>query len=145
MDNIMSLPTKIAIMEKSSRRSNQEDVIEAPILGVRLSDDDQLYYWTTTIDNETNWLTDDAGKSPSLRLYPRGKHGLVTGQSTGEVLKDSKTTPITATTDMTAIFKNISKTDDGYLNITLGNGETLTLEVFEFTESQVENDGYQGD
>ncbi|MEO5051228.1 hypothetical protein ABHZ82_19195, partial [Bacteroides ovatus] len=37
---------------------------------------------------------------------------------------------ITATTDATAIFKNISKTDDGYLNITLGNGETLTLEVF---------------
>ena len=29
----------------------------------------------------------------------------------GEVLKDSKGTPITATTDATAIFKNISKTD----------------------------------
>ena len=32
--------------------------------------------------------------------------------------------------DETAIFKNITKTDEGYLKITLGNGETLTLEVF---------------
>ena len=36
--------------------ATQEDVIEAPILGVRLNDDDQLYYWTTTIGNCTNWL-----------------------------------------------------------------------------------------
>ena len=47
-----------------------------------------------------------------------------------EILKDNKGNPITATTDETAIFKNITKTDDGYLKITLGNGETLTLEVF---------------
>lgn len=58
--------------EKAVVVATQEDVIEAPILGVRLSDDDQLYYWTTTIDNETNWLTDDAGKKvPVCGVYPR--------------------------------------------------------------------------
>ena len=51
--------------------ATQEDVIEAPILGVRLNDDDQLYYWTTTIGNETNWLTDDTEKKYPLWLYPR--------------------------------------------------------------------------
>ena len=118
--------------EKAVVVATQEDVIEAPILGVRLSDDDQLYYWTTTIDNETNWLTDDAGKKVPVCGYTPEMGVNADGYWTvnGEVLKDSKGTPITATTDATAIFKNISKTDDGYLNITLGNGETLTLEVF---------------
>ena len=55
--------------EKAVVVATQEDVIEAPILGVRLSDDDQLYYWTTTIDNETNWLTDDAGKKVPVCGY----------------------------------------------------------------------------
>ena len=48
--------------EKAVIVATTEDVIEIPILGVRLNDEDRLYYWTTTTDNETNWLTDNAGK-----------------------------------------------------------------------------------
>jgi hypothetical protein len=44
--------------EKDVIVATTEDVIEIPILGVRLNDEDQLYYWTTTTGNETNWLTD---------------------------------------------------------------------------------------
>lgn len=58
--------------EKAVVVATQEDVIEAPILGVRLNDDDQLYYWTTTIGNETNWLTDDTEKKyPSVAIPPK--------------------------------------------------------------------------
>ena len=51
---------------------HQEDVIEAPILGVRLSTDDNLYYWTVTVDDETTWLEDaDGGKVPVYGHTPR--------------------------------------------------------------------------
>lgn len=118
--------------EKAVIVATQEDVIEAPILGVRLNEDDQLYYWTTTIDNETDWLTDDAGKKVPVSGYTPEMGVNADGQWTvnGKVLKDGNGNPITATTDETAIFKKIAKTDDGYLEITLGNGETFTLEVF---------------
>ena len=118
--------------EKAVVVATQEDVIEAPILGVRLNDDDLLYYWTTTIGNETNWLTDDTGKKIPVCGYTPEIGVNVDGFWTvnNEILKDNKGNPITATTDETAIFKNITKTDDGYLKIRLGNGETLTLEVF---------------
>ena len=34
------------------------------------------------------------------------------------------------TTDETAIFREISRSDDGYLRIKLGNGEELSLTIF---------------
>lgn len=40
--------------EKAVIVATREDVIEIPVLGVRLNNEDQLYYWTTTIGNETN-------------------------------------------------------------------------------------------
>lgn len=118
--------------EKAVVVATQEDVIEVPILGVRLSEDDQLYYWTMTSGSETSWLTDDAGKkipvcgyTPELSVNADG-YWLVNG----EILKDGNGQPIAATTEETAIFKKITQTDNGYLEITLGNGETFTLEVF---------------
>lgn len=118
--------------EKAVVVATAEDVIEAPILGVRLNNDDQLYYWTTTIGNDTNWLTDDAGKKVPVCGYTPEMGVNADGYWTvnGEILKDNKGKPLAATTDNTAIFKNIVKTENGYLEITLGNGETLTLEVF---------------
>lgn len=118
--------------EKAVVVATQEDIIEAPILGVRLNNDDQLYYWTTTIGNDTSWLTDDAGKKVPVCGYTPEMGVNADGYWTvnGEILKDNKGQPLAATTDKTAIFKNIAKTENGYLEITLGNGETLTLEVF---------------
>lgn len=116
--------------EKAVIVATREDVIEIPVLGVRLNNEDQLYYWTTTIGNETNWLTDNAGKKIPVCGYTPEMGVNADGYWTvnGEILKDSKGNPITATTDETSIFKKIAKTKDGYLEITLGNGETLTLE-----------------
>lgn len=118
--------------EKAVIVATQEDVIEAPILGVRLNEDDQLYYWTTTIGHETTWLTDDTGKKVPVCGYTPEMGVNADGYWTvnGEILKDSKGNPITATTDETAIFRKITQTENGYLEITLGNGETFTLEVF---------------
>lgn len=118
--------------EKAVVVATQDDVIEAPILGVRISEDDLLYYWTTTIDGVTAWLTDDTNKKVPVCGYTPEMRVNADGYWTvnGEVLKDSKGNPVTATTDETAIFRKITNTDNGYLEVTLGNGETFSLEVF---------------
>ena len=48
----------------------------------------------------------------------------------GAVLTDQYGNPIEVTTDETAIFREISRSDDGYLRIKLGNGEELSLPIF---------------
>ena len=118
--------------EKAVVVATQEDVIEAPVLGVRLNDGDQLYYWTTTIGTKTDWLKDDAGQKVPVSGYTPEIGANADGYWTvnGEILKDGNGNPIAATTEDSAIFKKITKTDDGYLEITLGNGEKFTLEVF---------------
>lgn len=128
--------------EKAVIVATREDVIEIPVLGVRLNNEDQLYYWTTTIGNETNWLTDNAGKKIPVCGYTPEMGVNADGYWTvnGEILKDSKENPITATTDETCIFKKIAKTKDGYLEITLGNGETLTLEIFNSLNLKLKSD-----
>lgn len=128
--------------EKAVIVATREDVIEIPVLGVRLNNEDQLYYWTTTIGNETNWLTDNAGKKIPVCGYTPEMGVNADGYWTvnGEILKDSKGNPITATTDETCIFKKIAKTKDGYLEITLGNGETLTLEIFNSLNLKLKSD-----
>lgn len=128
--------------EKAVIVATREDVIEIPVLGVRLNNEDQLYYWTTTIGNETNWLTDNAGKKIPVCGYTPEMGVNADGYWTvnGEILKDSKGNPITATTDETSIFKKIAKTKDGYLEITLGNGETLTLEIFNSLNLKLKSD-----
>lgn len=118
--------------EKAVIVATSDDVIELPILGVRLSEDDKLYYWTITVDAETDWLYDEqkakipvSGHTPKISVDSDG-YWVVNGT----ILIDSMGNPIEATTDETAIFKDITKTENGYLQITLGNGEKLTLEVF---------------
>ncbi len=118
--------------EKAVVVATQEDVIEAPILGVRLSTDDNLYYWTVTVDDETTWLEDaDGGKVP---VYGHTPEVSVDANGywvvDGAVLTDQYGNPIEVTTDETAIFREISRSDDGYLRIKLGNGEELSLPIF---------------
>ncbi len=119
--------------EKAVIVATQDDIIEAPILGVRLLEDDNLYYWSITIDGETSWLEDASGdKVPVYGHTPEisvNADGYWVVDNT--ILKDGSGNPINATTYDTAIFKNISKSNDGYLTIELGNGETLTLEIFD--------------
>ena len=112
------------------------------MLGVRIDDEDQLYYWTTTIGNETDWLKNNAGKKVPVCGYTPQIGVNADGYWTvdGEILKDNQGKPITATTDETSIFKNITKTQDGYLEITLGNGEKFTLEVFNSLNLKLKSD-----
>lgn len=128
--------------EKAVVVATREDVIEIPVLGVRLDDKDLLYYWTTTIGNETDWLKDNAGKKVPVCGYTPEMGVNADGYWTvdGEILKDNQGNPITATTDETSIFKNITKTKDGYLEITLGNGEKFTLEVFNSLNLKLKSD-----
>lgn len=127
--------------EKTVVVATQEDVVEAPILGVRLNEDDQLYYWTTTIGNETSWLINNGKKVPVCGYTPEmGVNADGYWTINGETLKDKQGNPITATTDETAIFKNITKTKDGYLEVTLGNGEIFTLEIFNSLNLKLKSD-----
>lgn len=118
--------------EKAVIVATQDDIIEAPILGVQLFDADNLYYWTVIVDNKISWLKDKQGDkvpvyghTPEISVDADG-YWVVDGI----VLTDQSGDPIEATTEETAIFKDISKSDDGYLKIKLGNGEELTLEIF---------------
>lgn len=118
--------------EKAVVVATRDDIVEAPILGVRLWDEDNLYYWTITVDDETSWLEDsNGGKVP---VYGHTPEISVDADGywvvNGVILTDQYGNPIEATTDETAIFSHISKTEDGYLKIRLGNGEELTLPVF---------------
>jgi hypothetical protein len=118
--------------EKAVVVATQDDVIEVPILGVRLSTEDNIYYWTLTIDEQTTWLEDESGDkvpvyghTPEISVDANG-YWVVDGT----VLLDQYGNPIEVTTDESAVFKAISKTDDGYLKIQLGNGEELNLPIF---------------
>lgn len=118
--------------EKAVVVATQDDVIEVPILGVRLSTEDNIYYWTLTIDEQTTWLEDENrnrvpvyGPTPEISVDANG-YWVVNGT----VLLDQYGNPVEVTTDETAIFKEISKTDDGYLKIKLGNDEELSLPIF---------------
>lgn len=128
--------------EKAIIIATKDDVIEVPVLGVRQDETDRLYYWTTTMDGETSWLTNDneekipvCGYTPKLSIDDEGYWTV-----NGTRLTDKAGKPIVATTEATAIFKNLSKTDDGTLEVTLGNGETFTLEIFNSLNLKLKSD-----
>jgi hypothetical protein len=110
----------------------KSDLINLPLLGVKL-DTDGVYYWTTTIDGVTSWLykpdaTDKipvSGHTPVLSVDNQGYWTI-----DGTRILDANNQPVEATDDQTSVFKDAKVDNSGNLVLTLGNGEVLTIQVF---------------
>lgn len=108
------------------------DLINLPLLGVKL-DDDGIYYWTTTVDGVTAWLckpdaTDKipvSGHTPVLSVDAQGYWTI-----DGVRILDANNQPVEATDDQTTVFKDAGVDNNGNLVLTLGNGEILSIQVF---------------
>jgi hypothetical protein len=111
----------------------KSDLVNLPLLSVKL-DDDGIYYWTTTVDGVTSWLykpgaTDRipvSGYTPVLSVDAQGYWTI-----DGVRILDSNSLPVEATDDQTSIFRDAEVDNSGNLVLTLGNGEVLTIQVFE--------------
>ena len=111
----------------------KSDLVNLPLIGVK-QDTDGIYYWTTTVDGVTSWLytpgsTDKipvSGHTPTLSVDAEGYWTI-----DGVRVLDSNNQPVEATGDRTSIFSDAVIDDNGNLVLTLGNGEVLTIPVFE--------------
>jgi hypothetical protein len=111
----------------------KSDLVNLPLLGVKL-DTDGIYYWTTTVDEITSWLH----KPGDTEKIPVSGHTPVLSVDAQEYwtidgtrILDSNNQPVVATDDQTSIFKDAAVDRNGNLLLTLGNGEVLSIQVFE--------------
>lgn len=111
--------------------ATMSDIIDVPIIGVKL-DENGAYYWTKTVDGQTTWLIDEQGdKFPVSGYTPTisvDEGGFWTVD--GEQILDSNSKPIEAHTDASSVFKAAEIDADGNFHLTLGDGSEVTLPVF---------------
>ena len=108
-----------------------DDIVDVPIIGVKL-DENGVYYWTKCIDGEITWLTDDDGEKFPVSGYTPTISVDADGCWTvdGVQILDASGNPIKATTDATSVFRSAELDGDGNFSLTLGDGSTITLRVF---------------
>lgn len=114
--------------------AGSESVASIPVLGIATAEDN-LYYWTKTVGDKTDWLLDKEGKklpvsgvTPVLGVDAEGYWTIsYDGGATSERLLDAAGEPIVAEGD-SAYFKEVT-VDDEYLYLTLNDGEDTQLEI----------------
>ena len=111
--------------------ATMDDIVDVPIIGVKL-DENGVYYWTKCIDGEITWLTDDDGeKFPVSGYTPTiSVDADCCWTVDGVQILDASGNPIKATTDATSVFRSAELDGDGNFSLTLGDGSTITLRVF---------------
>jgi hypothetical protein len=111
--------------------ATMDDIVDVPIIGVKL-DENGVYYWTKCIDGEITWLTDDEGEKFPVSGYTPTISVDADGCWTvdGVQILDASGNPIKATTDATSVFRSAELDGDGNFSLTLGDGSTITLRVF---------------
>ena len=111
--------------------ATMDDIVDVPIIGVKL-DENGVYYWTKCIDGEITWLTDDDGEKFPVSGYTPTISVDADGCWTvdGVQILDASGNPIKATTDATSVFRSAELDGDGNFSLTLGDGSTITLRVF---------------
>lgn len=111
--------------------ATMDDIVDVPIIGVKL-DENGVYYWTKCIDGEITWLTDDEGEKFPVSGYTPTISVDADGCWTvdGVQILDASGNPIKATTDAMSVFRSAELDGDGNFSLTLGDGSTITLRVF---------------
>ena len=102
---------------------------DAPVIGIK--DNNGIYYWTLTINGETNWLTTPA---PDNKMIPVSGKSPVMGVDAdgywtvdGIQLKDDNNNPVKAGVDAAlSIFTGSEETDEN-VTLTLASGDKLVL------------------
>lgn len=113
--------------------ATMEEMIDVPVLGAALDEQEGVYYWTQTVDGETSWLLKGEsreripvrGNTPSLSVDEQ-EYWTVNG----ERLVDAEGNPVEAEDGSSSIFRDASY-ENGLFTLTLGNGEVLSLQVFD--------------
>lgn len=121
--------------------ASKDDVVSAPIIGV--VEVDGVLYWTTTSNGETTILTDVdgayipvAGRTPSITVDSEG-YWMVNGN----YIYDSDGNKIMSEGKSSSVIADISYDDDGNVVITLPDGSTVTLTLFDAFSVAVYVDG----
>ena len=112
--------------------ATMDEMLDVPVLGVALDEEERVYYWTQTVDGETSWLLKGEngeripvrGNTPALSVDDEGYWTV-----NGERLVDAAGNPIGAEDGSSSIFREASY-EEGIFSLTLGNGEKLTIPVF---------------
>lgn len=113
--------------------ATMDDLLDVPVLGVALDEEEGIYYWTQTVDGQTSWLTKGEGgeripvrgNTPTLAVDEQGYWTV-----NGERINDADGNPIMANDEESSIFKQGSF-ENGVFTLTLGNGEVISFRVFD--------------
>lgn len=110
--------------------ATMDQMVNAPVLGVQLDETNNLYYWTVTVDGQTDYLMDGdnkvpvSGYTPTVSVDSEG-YWTVNGQR----VNDGSGNPIQANDGESCVFKAVEITASGDLQITQGDGSVITLPV----------------
>lgn len=107
-----------------------DQMLNVPVLGVELDTQNNLYYWTVTLDGETSYLMDGGEKVPVSGYTPEisvDTEGYWTVD--GSRINDASGNPIQANDGESCVFKAVEVNSDGDLEITQGDGTVITLPV----------------
>lgn len=112
--------------------ATMDEMLDVPVLGVALDEEEGVYYWTQSVDGVTSWLLKGEngerlpvrGNTPALSVDDGGYWTV-----NGERLVDAAGNPIEADDGSSSIFREASY-EEGLFSLTLGNGEKITLPVF---------------
>ena len=116
--------------EKTVVLATMAQMINVPVLGVELDPQNNLYYWTVTVDGKTTFLMNNGDKVPVSGYVPEisvDAEGYWTVN--GERLKDANGLPIQANDGESCVFRNVELNENGDLEITQGNGSVITIPV----------------
>ena len=107
-----------------------DQMLNVPVLGVELDTQNNLYYWTVTLDGET-WYLMDGGEKVPVRGYTPEISVDTEGYWTvdGSRINDASGNPIQANDGESCVFKAVEVNSDGDLEITQGDGTVITLPV----------------
>ncbi len=117
--------------EKAVVIATQSQMLNVPLLGVKKDEASGLYYWTLTIDGDSDYLLNSDGQ----KVLVNGKTPVVSVDSEGywtvegQRITDANGLPVEANDGESCVFKSLGKNAEGDLVVTLGNGEVLTIPV----------------
>ena len=116
--------------EKTVVLATMDQMINVPVMGVELDPENNLYYWTVTVDGKTTFLMNNGEKVPVSGYAPKvsvDAEGYWTVN--GQRINDANGLPIQANDGESCVFKNVELNENGDLVITQGNGSVITLPV----------------
>lgn len=116
--------------EKTVVIATMDQMINVPVLGVELDTQNNLYYWTVTVEGQTTYLMNEGAKVPVSGYTPKvsvDAEGYWTVN--GQRILNADGRPLEANDGESCVFKSVELNDGGDLVITQGNGSVITIPV----------------